>query len=106
MELDLTEAIEAGVAVCDASCHPPCLELAVRAAAPIIERAVREQLGGICGDQAPRLVLVDDVEESGAGVICELHHGHPSEWHEAPNEFGPPMRWRPASITVSGVFDA
>ena len=70
MELDLSEAIrEANVAATPLIMtmrSSLIAEAAVRAAAPIIERAVRERLGGICGDQAPRLVFVDDVEESGA----------------------------------------
>ena len=113
MELDLTEAIEAGVdaVLADVTGEGQRLvaavfaQTAVRAAAPIIERAVRERLGGICGDPAPTLVLVEDETESGAGVICELHHGHPSEWHEAPNQFGPPMRWKPASISLASLGD-
>lgn len=144
MELDLTEAVEAGAtellqawegrtgermrinesarAEVDDLPDGWCLEcsgvdtaalrastLAVRAAAPIIERAVRERLGGICGDPAPTLVLVDDETQSGAGVICELHHGHPSEWHEAPPgpEYGflPPMRWRNTSISLASLGD-
>lgn len=123
MELDLSEAVEAGRAASDwwlgegvgdapwgdepAPRDP--IEAAVRAAAPIIERAVRERLGGICGDPAPTLVLVDDETQSGAGVICELHHGHPSEWHEAPPgpEYGflPPMRWRNTSISLASLGD-
>ena len=63
-----------------------------------VERLRRE---GICGDRAPALIRTDDGEESGAGVICELTHGHTSEWHEARDELGPPMRWRPASVTIS-----
>lgn len=80
-------------------------EAAVRAAAPLIERAVRRE--GICGDPAPTLIRTEDGQESGAGVICELTHGHRSEWHEAPSHdpFLPPMRWRNTSVGLAGIWD-
>jgi hypothetical protein len=42
------------------------------------------------------------------GIICELTHGHLSAWHEAPNEIGPPMRWKPSTVAfnLTGMFDA
>lgn len=80
-------------------------EVAVHVAAPIIERAMRRE--GICGDQAPTMIRTEEGDESGAGVICELTHGHKSEWHEAPSipdPLLPPMRWRNSSVTISGTF--
>ena len=45
---------------------------------------------GICGAELPRLLPLTP-----AGV-CELTHGHRSEWHETPNEDGSTCRWKEA----------